>query len=190
MLSIKKLSFAALLAVGAAAPSVAFADHYRGASTPDLGWIQLGDVGTHVHDADDYVPVAPGTRLDRLELRARDGAVALDGVRVQFADGHIEDAPIRERLLPGQSVDVDVPDRGEPVKMLILDYANRGPYWRALETAHVQVLGLASDAGRDRRALYDRTGGGLDRGERHVRHREPRATGGLQVRGSVGFRLR
>ena len=28
----------------------------------------------------------------------------------------------------------------------MLDYANHGPYWRARETAHLEVLGVTADA--------------------------------------------
>ena len=150
MLTFKKLSLIALIAVGAAAPSRAFADHRR----PGGAWRQLGVVGTHSHDAEDYVPVAPGIRLERLALRALDGAVALDGVQIQFTDGRSQFVGVRRRLFPGQEVIVDVPGYNpSSVQMLVLNYGNAGPYWRARETAHVQVLALNA-SGRDRG--YDR----------------------------------
>ncbi len=155
MLTRKNLSFVTLLALAAAAPGLAAADHRR-----DGAWLQLGEVGTHSHDADDYLPIAPTSRLARIQLRAEDGPVAIDAVRFQFADGRIERAEIGRRLRPGESVTIELPRRSDPIKMLVLDYGNRGPYWRARETAHVEVRGVMVDRREDRRRPRAFDGGG------------------------------
>jgi hypothetical protein len=146
MLNKTKLSLLLALALGAAGAGRAEADHDR-----DATWVRLGEVGTHVHDAEDYVNVQPGTRIDALQLRAQDSPVALDGIRVHYTDGHDERIEIRRRLRPGEALTIDLPRSRMAVKTLVLDYANRGPYWRARETAHVQVLALIDDSrGRER----------------------------------------
>src|SRR5687767_1558690 len=63
MLTTKKLSLVTLLAIGAIAPASAFAEHRRDEAAT---WVQLGQVGTHTHDAEDYVPVNGRQRLDRI----------------------------------------------------------------------------------------------------------------------------
>ena len=72
----KKLAIATLLAIGTAVPGLAAADH-RDRGRRDAGWQTLGEVGTHVHDSEDYMAVR-NQRLDTLQLRARDSAVAID----------------------------------------------------------------------------------------------------------------
>jgi hypothetical protein len=105
-----------------------------------------------VHDQEDYVNVRPGTHIDALQLRAEGNPVAIDGIRVHFADGTDQRIEIRRRLRPGEALTIDIPASRSSVKTLVLDYANRGPFWRARETAHVQVLALIDDdnRGKDR----------------------------------------
>lgn len=144
-----KLNIIALLALGAATVGTAAADHDRDRdlrTRRDQGWQYLAEVGTHRHDAEDYVAV-PNQRLEAIQLRATGGAVAIDGVRVKFTDGRTEFAEVHRRLRPGEAVQVFLPRSGARVEQLVLDYGNRGPYWRARETAHVQVLGLNADRG-------------------------------------------
>ena len=155
MLTSKKLSLVALLALGVAGPGIAAADDDRRADRRDersrAGVVSLGQVGTHTHDAEDYLAVATWKRLDQLVLRATDGSVAIDGVRIQFADGRSEYAPVQRHLQTGEAFVIDLPGRGARVEMLVLDYGNQGPYWRARETAHLEVLGVTTDArGRGR----------------------------------------
>lgn len=144
----KKLAIATLLAIGTAVPGLAAADH-RDRGRRDAGWQTLGEVGTHVHDSEDYMAVR-NQRLDTLQLRARDSAVAIDGVQIQFADGHTQFVGVHAWVRPGQPVMVNLPQSNEPIKMLVLDYGNSGPYWRARETAHLQVLGMVGNGGNDR----------------------------------------
>lgn len=118
----------------------------------DGAWRHLDRVGTHRHDAEDYINVRTSTPIQSIQLRAEDSSVALDGVIVQYTDGSKERIDMRRQLRAGEAVTVDLPRRGQ-VKMLILDYGNHGPYWRARETAHVQVLALdgrAQGPGHDR----------------------------------------
>lgn len=174
----KKLSLIAILALGAAAAGTATADQrgrdarWRGGNG---GWQYIAEVGTHRHDAEDYVSVDARDRLAAIQLRARGGAVAIEGVHVKFADGRSEFAPVNRRLRPGESVQVNLPRRGVRIEQLVLDYGNRGPYWRARETAHVQVMGLEAD-----RPDY------RDRSRDRVRV-QPGVTGGVEWRG--GFRV-
>jgi hypothetical protein len=173
-----KLTLIALAALTAASAGSAAADpdRRRVVRTHDGGWQHLAEVGTHRHDAEDYVSIQPRTRLDAVQLRARGGTVAIEGVRIKFTSGRTEFAEVNRRLRPGESVQIALP-RGERVEQLILDYGNRGPYWRARETAHVQVLGLTADnrnprdrdrfrdadrPWRDDRVRYDRDGYGRD----------------------------
>ena len=142
----KNLSLLTLLAaVTTAAPGLAAADHRR-----DTGWMQLAEVGTHAHDAEDFVSVDPRLNVQRVQLRSTQGFVPVDGLRVHFTDGRTIYADVHRGLRQGQSVIVELPDG--PIDMLTIDYGNQGPYWRALETAHLQVNALASNgrAGRDR----------------------------------------
>ena len=178
----KKLSLIAILALGAAAAGTAAADRERGRDArgrgSDGGWQYLGEVGTHRHDAEDYVSVDARDRLQAIQLRARGGVVAIEGVLVKFADGRSEFAPVNRRLRPGESVQVNLPRRGERIAQLVLDYGNRGPYWRAHETAHVAILGL-QDTGRDDRARRDR-----------VRTYDRRSPTGVVLRGGIQVRIR
>ncbi len=171
MLTMKNLSILTVLALGAATPGLASADHDddRRGYRSNTSWTEIGDVGTHRHDAEDYVSVNTGMRLDRIQLVARDGAVAIDGVTVQFADGRKEFTPVNRRLRAGEAVTVDLPGRGAQIKMLVLDYGNTGPFWRARETAHLKVLGQMADRGdrvrrdRVRAPVQQRPYGGADR---------------------------
>src|SRR5262245_21165137 len=105
-----QLSLVTLLAAAAAFPALAAAD------PASSRWTRLGQVGTHVHDAEDYVPVA-NQPLQRLELRAEGSTpVRLDGVRVQLTDGHIYPVPVRRALRPGERVALDLPTGNLPVK--------------------------------------------------------------------------
>ena len=141
----KKLSLVALLALGVAAADDDFRDDRR-ADRSRAGVVSLGEVGTHTHDAEDYITVSTSKRLDQLVLRATDGVVAMDGVRIVFRDGRSEYASVNRRLHTGESFVIDLPGRGARVETLVLDYGNHGPYWRARETAHLEVLGVTADA--------------------------------------------
>jgi hypothetical protein len=166
MTNTKKLSLITTLAAAAAFPTLAAA-HPRDSSQ----WTRLGEVGTHVHDAEDYVPVSCPEPLARLELRAEGQTpVRLDGVKVQFTDGRIQEIPVRAAVMPGERIQLDVPSAGLPVKMLVLDYGNRGPFWRDLETAHVEVLGLTAP--------------------RHQRYDDRYGSGYRDDRGGYGYRDR
>jgi hypothetical protein len=170
----------------------------------DTGWLNLADVGTHRHDAEDYVNVAPMAPLESVQLRARDGAVAMDGVRVQFADGRSQYIDVHRNLRPGEALTIQMPQTSEPVKTLVLDYGNQGPYWRARETAHVQVLGLVADR-EDGRHRGDRMRGDRYRDDnRHDRDRVQqqrperyrdangiwRDRNGIEIRGGVQVQIR
>jgi hypothetical protein len=169
----KTLALFTLLAIGAAAPGVAAADHPR-----DAGWQQLGDVGTHRHDAEDYVRVK-NQRLDALQLRARGRAVSVDRVVIQFTDGSRQYVDVHGWIRPGQPLTIDVPGSRHAIKMLVLDYGNAGPYWRARETAHLTVLGLVSN-GRERVVRVRPPA---------VRAPEP-VEAGFEIRGGVRVRVR
>lgn len=182
-MSAKKMSLIAAIAIAVAAPAIASADHDRGFDRR----VQLAEVGTHRHDAEDFVNVNPRLRLDGLQLRASDGVVAIDGVRIRFADGRDIYAPVRRQLRAGESVTVDLPPG--PIKQFIVDYGNHGPYWRARETAHLQVIGLTGDRFDDRSRFGDR-----GRHREQVRVRAPYAVPSpapyqLQVRGGLQFKL-
>lgn len=147
MLNKNKLTLllAAALGVSAAGRTAADPDRdHRRDRTREraAAWVRLGDVGTHVHDEEDYISVQAGTRIDALQLRARDGVVAIDGVRVHYTDGSDQRIDVHRRLRPGEALSIDVPRSSAAVETLVLDYGNRGPFWRARETAHVQVMGL------------------------------------------------
>jgi hypothetical protein len=183
-MSAKKMSLIAAIAIAVAAPAIASADHDRF----DGRRVQLAEVGTHRHDAEDYVNVNPRMRLDGLQLRASDGVVAIDGVRIRFADGRDIYAPVQRRLRAGESVTVDLPPG--PIKQFIVDYGNHGPYWRARETAHLQVIGLTGDRFDDRSRFGDR-----GRYRDQVRVRAPYTTHSTapsyqyEVRGGLQFKL-
>lgn len=186
MLTTKKLSVVTLLAIGAAAPASALAEHRRDEPT----WMRIGEVGTHTHDAEDYVPVDAGRRLDQLVLQATDGFVAIDRVQIQYADGHKEFADVRRTLREGEGVTIDLPERGQGIKMLVLDYGNHGPFWRARETAHLAVYGLDQvDRGRFddyRPGRLDRVRD-RDRGGRVYRDHRVYAPASTAVRVQVGL---
>ena len=150
MLAIKNLSIVTLLATAAtaAAPGLAAADHRDGR------WMQLAEVGTHSHDAEDYVEVDTRLQLDRVQLRATDGNVPIDGLRISFADGRTIYADVHRFLRQGEAVMVELP-AGGAIKMLTIDYGNHGPYWRARQTAHLEVMAQASDRYDDRVRFRD-----------------------------------
>src|SRR5438105_1357187 len=110
MMTIQKISLISTLAVVAGLAATASADRRA-----ELARTKLGEVGTHVHDQEDYVPVAGG-RFQHLELRARDSAVSLNDVRVQFADGRIERVDAHRLLRPGEPFVLDVPRADQPIK--------------------------------------------------------------------------
>lgn len=180
----KNLLIATILAAATAVPSLAAADHDR---RPTLRSTQIGEVGTHSHDDEDFVPVSTNDRFERLELRAEGRPVRLEAIDVQFVDGRKYRVEVRETLRPGQRVMVDIPAYS-PVKMLVLDYANRGPFWRAREESRIEIRGITADfRDRDRRDVRYR-----DRDRRDVRYRDrddryedPR----FQWRGSAYIRI-
>lgn len=180
MLNRTKLSLLLTLALGVAGAGRASADHER---ARDGNWRSLARVGTHVHDEEDFVNVPSGTRLDAVQLRAEQSPVAVDGVRVHYADGHDERVAVHQRIQPGQTLTIDIPRSSVAVKTLVLDYGNEGPYWRARETAHLQVLGLVDDGLGDR--ARDRMNDKRDR----LRHR-PDYDRGAQVRPDGTDRMR
>ncbi len=139
----KKLTFAAIMVAAAAFPALAIADH-----GPDSRWTKIGDVGTHVHDDEDFVPVS-NQRFDRLELQASGHPVPINGLKVQFVDGTSYQARARGMVRPGERFSIDLPARSAPIKMLVIDYGNRGPFWRDTETARIEVFGKSPR--RDRR---------------------------------------
>lgn len=149
-----KLFLATLLAAAVAAPTLAAADHPRPVrSTP------IGEVGTHSHDAEDYITVSTNQRFERLELRSEGRPVRLDAVDIQFVDGRKFRVDVRETMRSGQRLMIDVPSYS-PIKMLVLQYDNPGRKWRAREDARVEVRGVVAEhrrpVRRDTRYL-DRT---------------------------------
>lgn len=143
-------------------------------------WVWLGEVGTHRHDANDYVPIATKQRFDQIELRARGQAVRIERVLVQYLDGRDYTIDMRGMLMPGARVVLDVPAYS-PIRMVVLNYNNRGPYWRAREEARVAVRGLQSR--RYERPRMDRRDDayGRDRGDRPLDARF-QWRGGIYVR--------
>lgn len=184
-----KLSLITLLAAAIAVPSIASADRDRDRARHDRGhhgmrWTQLGEVGTHVHDAEDYVPVRTNQRFEQLELRVDQNPVRVESVLVQFDNGRDYRVDVRQTLRPGQRVALDVPSYS-PIKMLVIDYANRGPYYRAREDARIEVRGLTSSY--DDRRWYDVR----DRRTERPRFRtDRRYDDRFQLRGDVYIRLR
>ena len=179
-----KLILTTLLAAAVAAPSLAAADHPRDRGQRGMRWTPLGEVGTHVHDAEDYVPVRTNQRFERLELRADQSPVRLDSVLVQFDDGRDYRVDVSQTLRPGERVVLDVPSYS-PIKMLVLDYANRGPFYRAREDARISVRGQASSY--DDRRWYDVR---ERRTERPRFRSDRRYDDRFQLRGDVYIRLR
>jgi hypothetical protein len=177
-----KMSLIATLAAALALPAIASADHDR----TNGRWARIGEVGTHAHDAEDYVPVNSPQRFERIELRAEGRPVRMDDVKVQFADGRIYEVDVSQTIHPGQRVVLDVPSYS-PVKMLVLDYANRGAHYRAREDARVSVRGLTSSYGdRD----YDRRTDRRDyRRTDRVQRNDARIDNRFEWRGGVYVRI-
>lgn len=144
MVTVKKLAFVSLLAFGVAAPGIAAADHRR-----DARRVELGNVGTQVHEHDDQVAVTPAVRLESVQLRARGGSVALAGVRILFANGSTQFADVERLLRPRETISIDIANRAEPIETLVLIYSNAGPYKQAPDTAQVQVRGVRAERNRD-----------------------------------------
>jgi hypothetical protein len=187
-----KLSLITLLAAATVIPGAASADpgdrfDRRGDRDRGGRWARLADIGTHVHDADDFVTVRNGQRFDQIELVVRGNAVRLDDVKIQFEDGREYTADVDQTIRPGQRVVLDVPSRS-PIKMLVLEYGNRGPHYRAREDARVVVRGLTSSY---RDWYYDRDERRSDRVDR--RRFNPRARdvdSRFEWRGGVYVRIR
>jgi len=183
-----------LLAAAVAVPAVASADHER---APMRRNAQLGVVGTHRHDAEDYMRVTSRERIERLELRVEGRPVRLDGIDVQYLDGRTFRVELADTVSSGAPLVIDVPSYS-PIKMLVLDYDNPGRHWRAREDSRLEVRGVIADGerarDRDRREVRDRR----DRRDRHGRDREVRPPvppiedarfqwrGGLYIRVGVG----
>jgi hypothetical protein len=170
-----KLSLIALCAA-LAVPAIASADRPRDRDRErdNQRWTRIGEVGTHTHDAEDYIPVNTNERFESLELKAEGRPVRMDGVLVQFQDGREYRADVNWVLRPGERVMVDIPAYS-PIKMLVLEYDNPGRHWRAREESSVEVRGLSFDDRRDDRDRdrYDR-----DRDDRDRYDRDRRDNGG------------
>jgi hypothetical protein len=186
-----KLSLIALCAA-LAAPAIASADH-----RDNERWSRIGEVGTHTHDAEDFIPVSTQERFSSLELKAEGRPVRMDGVLVQYTDGREYRADVHWLLRPGERVMVDVPAFA-PIKMLVLEYDNPGRHWRAREESSVEVRGLSFDDRRDddRDDRYrDRrdNGGGYYQRDRRTdrRYEDRRATDTrFEWRGGIYVRVR
>lgn len=135
-----KLFLATLLAAAVAVPTLAVADRDRKnvRSTP------IGEVGTHAHDAEDYITVSTNQRFERLELRSQGRPVRIDAVDIQFVDGRKFRVDVDETMRSGQRLMVDVPSYS-PIKTLVLQYDNPGRHWRAREDARVEVRGVVAE---------------------------------------------
>ncbi|HUQ01497.1 MAG TPA: hypothetical protein VM261_03330 [Kofleriaceae bacterium] len=144
-------------------------DRDRGAGR----WSTIGEVGTHGHDAEDFIPVRSNERFESLELVAEGRGVRLDSILVQYEDGREYRADANWILRPGERVMVDIPAFA-PIKMLVLEYDNPGRHWRAREDARVSVRALSADRFRDRRN-DDRAGYG-QRDRRTDRRTDDRRT--------------
>lgn len=183
-----KLSILALCAA-LAIPAVASADHDRYSDR----WTRLGEVGTHRHDAEDFIPVHTNERFESLELVSEGRPVRLDAILVQYEDGRDYRADVNWLLRPGERVMVDIP-AFSPIKMLVLEYDNPGRHWRAREDARVEVRGLSADRRyeRDRRTdrdrRYDDRGGYYQRDRRYEdrRYNDTR----FEWRGGIYVRVR
>jgi hypothetical protein len=193
MTNTKKLSFIALCAA-LAVPAIASADRPRDRDRDrDRDrWTRIGEVGTHAHDAEDFVPVNSNERFESIELKAEGRPVRMDGVRVQYTDGREYRADVNWVLRPGERVMVDIPAYS-PVKMLILDYDNPGRHWRAREESTVEVRGLSFDDRRDDRDRYDNRDRGYSQRDRRTDRRDDdrRATDTrFEWRGGIYVRVR
>ena len=192
MITTNKLSFIALCAA-LAAPAIASADH-----RDNERWTRIGEVGTHSHDAEDFVPVNSNERFESIELKAEGRPVRMDSVLVQFQDGREYRADVNWLLRPGERVMVDIPAYS-PIKMLVLEYDNPGRHWRAREESSVEVRGLSFDdrRDRDRSDRYDRdrrdNGGGYQQRDRRTdrRYDDRRANDTrFEWRGGIYVRVR
>ena len=177
MTNINKLSLLTLSAA-LALPAVASADH------DSNRWTRLGEVGTHRHDAEDYIPVTTNERFESLELKAEGNPVRLDAILVQFDDGREYRADVNWTLRPGERAMVDVPSYSA-IKMLVLEYDNPGRKWRAREDARVEVRGMSAGR-RDR----DDRRGYSQRDRRTDRRVDTRADTRFEWRGGIYVRIR
>ena len=182
-----KLSLIALCAA-LAVPAIASADH-----RDNERWTRLGEVGTHTHDAEDFIPVSTNERFQSLELKAEGRPVRMDGVLVQFQDGREYRADVNWLLRPGERVMVDIPSFS-PIKMLVLEYDNPGRHWRAREESSVEVRGLSFDdrRDRDRDHRYDDRGGYYQRDRRTDRRYDDQRPSDTRFewRGGIYVRVR
>jgi hypothetical protein len=195
----KKLSIVAALVAAVAVPAVASADHdrrYESRFDERGRWTSIGEVGTHAHDAEDFVPVS-NQRLESIQLTAEGRPVRLDEIKFQMADGRIVESRVQRTLHDGQSIVLDVPT-DMPIKMLVLEYANRGPFYRGHEDSRLEVRGLTAARRYDRDDdRYDYR----DRGDRVIVRPRPQpqpypyvprpaaVNPGVQIRGSVNVRF-
>lgn len=168
------IAFAAALAI----PALASADNDRSRYT------LLGEVGTHSHDAEDFIPVQTNERFESLELTSEGRGVRLDSILVQYDDGREYRADVNWMLRPGERVNVDIP-AFSPIKMLVLEYDNPGRHWRAREDARVEVRGLSAGRRVDR---DDRRGGYYQRDRRT--DRRPAADTRFEWRAGIYVRVR
>lgn len=182
-LSLTTLSAAlALLAV----PAIASADH-----RDNERWTRIGEVGTHSHDAEDFIPVSTNERFESLELTGEGRPVRLDAIKVQYADGREYRADVNWLLRPGERVMVDIPAFSSP-KMLVLEYDNPGRHWRAREESRVEVRGLSADR-RERNDRYDDRRGYHQRDRRTDRRYDDDRRGSdtrFEWRGGIYVRIR
>jgi hypothetical protein len=189
MTKTNKLSLIALCAA-LAVPAIASADH-----RDNERWTRLGEVGTHTHDAEDFIPVQTNERFSSIELKAEGRPVRMDGVLVQFQDGREYRADVNWLLRPGERVMVDIPAFA-PIKMLVLEYDNPGRHWRAREESSVEVRGLSFDDRRDERydrdRRYDDRGGYYQRDRRTDRRYDDRRSNDTRFewRGGIYVRVR
>jgi hypothetical protein len=189
-----KLSLLALCAA-LAIPAVASAqprDRFDRTHDRDRGgrWTTLGEVGTHGHDAEDFIPVRTNERFESLELTSEGRGVRLDSILVKYEDGREYRADANWVLRPGERVMVDIPAYS-PIKMLVLEYDNPGRHWRAREDARVSVRAMSADRFRDRR--YDDRAGYTQRDRRTDRRYDDRARYNdtrFEWRGGIYVRIR
>lgn len=93
-----------------------------GRATAGGAWVQLADLGARRHEPDDLVRLRPRTHLDRVQVRASRGTVALAAVELWFGDGTVERVAIDGRLASDDAVTIDLPPAAAPVAALVLDY--------------------------------------------------------------------